>query len=120
MVQDDSQLVTRVLSGEKTAFGLLIDRYRPAAIKLARRLLDDTFEAEDVTQEALLPAFLGLASLRNPGSFGPWLLGIVVNLSTMRIRARRDWHRADEWHGGQVQRLIAATSSEAIQFVFNL
>jgi uncharacterized protein len=40
--------------------------------------------------------------LRNPDSFGPWLLGIVVNLSKMRVRARRDWHPADEWHGGRV------------------
>jgi RNA polymerase sigma-70 factor, ECF subfamily len=102
MVQDDSQLVTRVLAGEKTAFGLLIDRYCPAAIKLARRVLGDTLEAEDVAQEALLQAFLGLASLRNPDSFRPWLLGIVVNLSKMRIRARRDWHPAEEWHGGRV------------------
>jgi uncharacterized protein len=49
----------------------------------------------------LLQAFLGLASLRNPDSFGPWLLGIVVNLCKMRLRAKRDWHPADEWHGGR-------------------
>jgi len=101
MSQDDSQLVERVLAGEKTAFGLLIDRYRPATIKLARRVLGDTLEAEDVAQEALLQAFLSLASLRNPDSFKPWLLGIVVNLSKMQIRARRDWHPAEEWHGGR-------------------
>jgi RNA polymerase sigma factor (sigma-70 family) len=102
MIDDDAELITRVLAGEKSAFSLLIDRYRPAAIKLARRALDDTFDAEDVTQEALLQAFLGLASLRNPNSFGPWLLGIVVNLCRMRLRARRDWHPADDWHGGRV------------------
>jgi RNA polymerase sigma factor (sigma-70 family) len=102
MIDDDVGLVKRVLAGEKAVFGLLIDRYRPGAIKLARRILGDTFEAEDVTQEALLQAFLSLASLRNPDSFGPWLLGIVVNLSKMRIRARRDWHPAQEWHGGRV------------------
>jgi RNA polymerase sigma-70 factor, ECF subfamily len=70
--------------------GLLIDRYRPAALKLARRVLGDTFDAEDVTQEALLQAFLGLRTLRVPDRFGPWLVGIVVNLSKMRIRSRRD------------------------------
>jgi hypothetical protein len=103
MVQDDDgQLVARVLAGEKTAFGLLIVRYRPEALRLARRILGDAVDAEDVTQEALLQAFLGLASLRNPDSFGPWLLAIVVNLSKMRVRARRDWHPADEWHGGRV------------------
>lgn len=102
MGEDDGQLVERVLAGEKSAFGPLIERYRPAAIRLARRMLGDTSDAEDVTQEALLQAFLGLASLRNPDSFGPWLLGIAVNLSKMRIRAKRDWHPADEWHGGRV------------------
>jgi RNA polymerase sigma-70 factor, ECF subfamily len=61
MIHDDAELVKRVLAGEKSAFGLLIDRYRPATIKLARRMLGDTFDAEDVTQEALLQAFLGLA-----------------------------------------------------------
>ena len=101
MSDDDAGLVRRALAGEKAAFGLLIDRYRPAAIKLARRMLDNAGDAEDLTQEALLQAFLGLASLHNPDSFGPWLLGIVVNLSKMRIRAKRDWHPADEWHGGQ-------------------
>ena len=65
-------------------------------------MLADAVDAEDVAQEALLQAFLGLASLRNPDSFGPWLLAIVVNLSKMRMRARRDWHPADEWHGGRV------------------
>src|SRR4030095_13390475 len=102
MVQDDGQLVARVLAGEKTAFGLLIDRYRPEALRLARRISGDAVDAEEGAQAALLQGFLGLASLRNPDSFGPWLLAIVVNLSKMRIRARRDWHPADEWHGGRV------------------
>jgi RNA polymerase sigma-70 factor (ECF subfamily) len=75
MVQDDSQLVTRVLSGEKTAFGLLIGRYRTAAIKLARRLLDDTFEAEDVTQEALLQAFFRFGVFAESGFFWPLAAG---------------------------------------------
>src|SRR5262245_27761061 len=81
---------------------MLIDRYRPSVFRLANRMLADAFDAEDIAHYALLQAFLGLASLRNPDSFGPWLLAIVMNLSKMRIRARRDWHPADEWHGGRV------------------
>jgi RNA polymerase sigma-70 factor (ECF subfamily) len=102
MIDDDAELVKRVLAGEKAAFGTLIDRYRLEALRLARRMLGDTFDAEDVTQEALLRAFLGLRTLRVPERFGPWLLGIVVNLSKMRLRARRDWHPADDSHGGCV------------------
>jgi RNA polymerase sigma factor (sigma-70 family) len=102
MIQDDAEFVKRVLAGDKAAFGRLVDRYRPEAQGLARRMLGDSFEAEDVTQEALVQAFLGLGRLRTPNRFGPWLLGIVVNLSKMRLRANRDWHPADEWHGGRV------------------
>jgi DNA-directed RNA polymerase specialized sigma24 family protein len=51
MRQDDGQLVQRVLAGEKTAFGLLIDRYRPEALRLARLMLGHLADAEDVTQE---------------------------------------------------------------------
>ena len=102
MIHDDAELVKRVLAGDKAAFGHLIDRYRPEAQGLARRILGDSFEAEDVTQEALLQAFLGLRDLRVLDRFGSWLLGIVVNLCKMRLRAKRDWHPADEWHGGRV------------------
>jgi hypothetical protein len=60
MTHDDAELVKWVLAGDKAAFGHLIDRYRSEAQGLARRMLGDSFEAEDITQEALLQAFLGL------------------------------------------------------------
>jgi len=102
MTQDDAELVKRVLAGDKAAFGHLVDRYRLEAQGLSRRMLGDSFEAEDITQEALLQAFLGLRDLRGKDRFRSWLLGIVVNLCKMRLRAKRDWHPADEWHGGRV------------------
>jgi hypothetical protein len=64
MTQDDADLVKRVLAGEKAAFGPLINRYGLEALRLARRMLGDTFDAEGVTQEVLLQAFLGLRTLR--------------------------------------------------------
>src|SRR6266542_5366716 len=45
-------------------------------------------EAEDVVQEALLRAYLGLSRLRDPDRFGSWLCGIAVNLAKMRLRGR--------------------------------
>lgn len=46
-------------------------------------------EAEDLVQEALLHAYLGLSQLRDPARFGAWLCGIAVNLAKMRLRSRR-------------------------------
>jgi RNA polymerase sigma-70 factor (ECF subfamily) len=65
MIEEDAELVERVLAGEKFGYGLPIDRHRPDALKVARRILGEAFDAENVAQEALLQAFLGLASLRN-------------------------------------------------------
>jgi RNA polymerase sigma factor (sigma-70 family) len=45
-------------------------------------------EAEDVVQEALLHAYLGLSRLREPARFTSWLCAIAVNLAKMRLRSR--------------------------------
>lgn len=100
MLQDDAALVAQVLGGEKSAFAPLIDRHRPGAIRLARRLLSDPADAEDVVQEALLQAFLGLCDLRRPDRFSAWLFGIVVNLCRMRLRSRHAVYAFEDWHGG--------------------
>ena len=102
MNRDEAELVKRVLTGDKSAFEPLVDQYGRTALNIARRMLNDPFDAEDVTQEAVLQAFLGLRSLQNPDRFGPWLHSIVINLCRMRLRARRDWRPADEWKGGRV------------------
>jgi RNA polymerase sigma factor (sigma-70 family) len=85
-VATDAELVAAALAGDREAFGLLVDRHRPRATAVVRRMLGDA-EAEDVTQEALLRAHLDLRRLRNPDSFGGWLSGIAVNLAKMRLRA---------------------------------
>ena len=69
---------------------------------LVRRLLGDPADAEDVVQEALLQAFLGLQELRAPDRFGAWLAGMVVNFCRMRWRARHDVYSLEDWHGGRV------------------
>jgi RNA polymerase sigma factor (sigma-70 family) len=86
----DSELVTASLDGDQLAFGELVDRHAPRLVALARRLLHDDAEAEDVTQEALLQAYLGLDRLREPERFSSWAYGIVLNLAKMRLRSRRD------------------------------
>jgi len=102
MRQDDAALVAQVLGGDTSAFAPLIDRHRPGAVRLARRLLGDPADAEDVVQEALLQAFLGLSDLRLPERFGAWLMGITVNLCRMRLRRRHAAASFDDWYGGRV------------------
>lgn len=100
-MEPDDLLVRRVLAGDKPAFGELIDRHRPEALRLARHLLRRRGDAEDAVQDAFLHAFLGLAHLRSPDRFRGWLLGIVVNLARSRWRTRLDYP-LEVWMGGRM------------------
>jgi len=103
MSLSDRLLVQEALSGNKTAFGPLVERHRAMVLRLARRIVGDPADAEDIVQEACLQAFLGLARLRDPERFAAWLYGIVVNLCRMRLRrGQRQVYSLEDMDGGRV------------------
>jgi RNA polymerase sigma-70 factor (ECF subfamily) len=84
----DEQLVRQTLGGDRAAFDQLIRRYQRQAVAVSYRLVGNTHDALEVTQDAFLKAFVGLGSLRQPGAFGGWLMRIVSNLSLNLRRGR--------------------------------
>jgi RNA polymerase sigma-70 factor, ECF subfamily len=85
----DGTLVQQVLQGQKVAFDELIRRYQRQAVAVSYRLLGNTNDALEVTQDAFLKAFSSLASLEKPEAFGGWLMRIVSNLSLNFRRGRK-------------------------------
>jgi RNA polymerase sigma-70 factor, ECF subfamily len=85
----DGQLVQETLGGNRPAFDTLIRRYQKQAVAVSYRLLGNTHDALEVTQDAFLKAFTGLASLQKPEAFGGWLMRIVSNLSLNYRRSRK-------------------------------
>ena len=67
------ELIAAARAGDTTAFAELAESHRPRLWLLAMRMVDESEEAEDVVQEALLHAYLGLTQLRDPERFGGWL-----------------------------------------------
>jgi uncharacterized protein len=88
VTQNDGDLVAAAVLGDVEALGELIARHRERVRGVAQALLDDREEAEDVAQEALVVAYLGLHSLRDPERFGGWVCGIAANLAKMQLRRR--------------------------------
>jgi RNA polymerase sigma-70 factor (ECF subfamily) len=79
----------RVASRDPAAFRLIVDRHMPRLIMLARRLLRDDAEAEDVAQEAMLRLWrLGQGLEVGPAGIGPWLKRVVSNLAIDKLRVR--------------------------------
>ncbi len=85
----DGQLVMQALAGGKHAFDELIRRYQRQAVAVSYRLLGNSHDALEVTQDAFLKAFTSLSSLQKPEAFGGWLMRIVSNLSLNYRRSRK-------------------------------
>src|SRR4051794_34102645 len=85
----DAQLVERTLGGDRKAFDDLIRRYQRQAVAVSYRLLGNSQDALEVTQDAFLKAFGSLATLQKSEAFGGWLMRIVSNLSLNYRRSRK-------------------------------
>ena len=85
----DGQLVTQAVSGNRKAFDELIRRYQRQAVAVSYRLLGNSQDALEVTQDAFLKAFTSLETLQKPEAFGGWLMRIVSNLSLNYRRSRK-------------------------------
>ena len=77
--QADQELVSRVQSGDKRAFNLLVIKYQQKVANLIGRYLRDTTEVQDVTQEAFLKAYRALPGFRGDSAFYTWLYRIAIN-----------------------------------------
>src|SRR6476646_9760176 len=87
--QADADLVGTTLRGDRAAFDILIGRYQRQAVAVSYRLLGNTHDALEVTQDAYLKAFKGLGTLQKPEAFAGWLMRIVCNLSLNYRRSRK-------------------------------
>ncbi len=90
----EADLVARTLSGDKAAFGVLVERYAAQARRVARAVLGDPDDADDAAQDGFLSALVKLGQYDARRPFGPWLMRIVANAATDR-RRRRQVRRAE-------------------------
>jgi len=88
-----------VIRTELTPESVLRD-YGPRVYSLARRMLDNDADAEDVTQEVLLLVVRKLNTFRGEAAFPTWLHRVTVNaaLAFRQARAQRDRHREPGLH----------------------
>lgn len=88
-VERDAVLVARAQRGDADAFEALITPILPRAMRLARRLLEDQQDAEDLVQDACLRALERIEQHDRTRAFGPWFLRLLTNLGLNRQRSRQ-------------------------------
>lgn len=111
----DQQLVSLARQRDEIAVRALTKRYNRRLYRVARSILRNDSEAEDVVQETYVRAFTGLDLFRGEAGFGTWLTRIAMNEALGRLRRRRptvDWdtHGEDRIHAEIIQFPVSASN----------
>ena len=90
---DDAALVELARRHDEAAVRTLVRRHNQRLFRVARGVLRDDAEAEDVVQATYVRAFTRLDGFRGEGALSTWLTRIALNEAFGRLRQRRP--RAD-------------------------
>ena len=85
----DAELVAMARSGDREAFGALVERHQPMSRRVAFGVIGQRDIAAELANEAMLQAYLSLDRLRDAAMFQGWLHGIVLNVCRGYIRDRK-------------------------------
>jgi RNA polymerase sigma-70 factor, ECF subfamily len=85
----DEEVVRRILQGETALFELIMRRYNQRLYRVARAILRDDSEAEDVVQDAYVRAYQHLAQFAGRSRFATWLTRIAIHEALARSQRRR-------------------------------
>jgi RNA polymerase sigma-70 factor (ECF subfamily) len=88
--QSDEDLVARTLRGEEEAFSQLYDRYRQRIFSTVYRIVQDTAESQDATQEVFIKLYRSMSEW-NPSKakFSTWLFRMTANHAIDCWRSKR-------------------------------
>jgi len=105
--QDDAELIRRTLARDEAAVRTIMTANNRRLYRLARGILRDDAEAEDVVQETYVRAFTHLEEFRGGSSLSTWLSRIAINEALGRLRRERPRSELSlQPHGGLAAEII--------------
>ncbi len=85
----DAEIVERVRAGETALFEILMRRHNQRIYRVARAVIKDEADTEDVMQQAYINAFTHLSQFQDRSQFSTWLTRITVHEALARRRKRK-------------------------------
>jgi len=88
--RSDEHIATLVQSGDKEAFGVLIERYETKMTRYANKFLYNYQDRQDAVQDVFIKAYQNIQSFRTHERFSPWIYRIAHNtfLNVVRKQSR--------------------------------
>jgi len=85
----EKKLVAACRNGDRSAYAGIVKAYSGRIFAICLGILDNTHDAEDIAQQALLKALTGIKQLRDDEQFGAWISRIAKNLCIDFIRKHK-------------------------------
>lgn len=107
----DQEIIDRVQAGETGLYEVIMRRYNQRLYRVARAILRNDAEAEDVMQDAYVRAYQHLGQFSGRAPFSAWLTRIAVNEALARIRSHKRCEELDGAGEGEELRMHAIETS---------
>jgi RNA polymerase sigma factor (sigma-70 family) len=88
-VTTDTEIIHRVLEGDRQSYALLVERYQNYVFTLVLRLIEGREDAEEVSQDVFIKAYRSLADFRGESKFSTWLYTIVRTSCITFLRKKK-------------------------------
>jgi len=96
----DEEVVDRVKAGDTALYEIIMRRYNQRLYRVARAILRDDAESEDVMQDAYVRAYQHLNQFEGRAPFSTWLTRIAVHEALARVRNRKRNPQLDDFDEG--------------------
>ncbi|MGA9672483.1 MAG: RNA polymerase sigma factor [Terracidiphilus sp.] len=89
MANSDQALIRAVLAGDKEAYGVLVERHGETMFRVAFRITESEWDADEIVQETFLRGYRSLAEFDARADFRTWIYRIAVNCSLQVLIKRK-------------------------------
>ncbi len=89
MDKNDLASIRAVLSGDREAYGALVERHCQSLFRVANRITGNEADADDAVQEAFLRGYRKLHTFDSRAEFGTWIYRIAVRCALDKIAERK-------------------------------
>jgi RNA polymerase sigma factor (sigma-70 family) len=86
---DGSKIIEGIKAGDKNSFDELYDKYYLMLFRTAYLILGNSYDAEDVTQDAFVSIYVNIKSLKDPDKLKPWMFSILKNSAYKKYKNKK-------------------------------
>jgi RNA polymerase sigma-70 factor (ECF subfamily) len=93
---EEKRLVKQILEGDKSAFTILINRYKRLVGHMVARLIDDDRDREEVAQDIFVKVYQKLAGFEFNSKLSTWIATIAYRHAINHLKKNKKWNETED------------------------